>query len=382
MYQYSKLLLCIIFAACISCAVGLDFTGANWIWIPGREADGITYPPGNASFRRDLTPTNGKVPISANILITTDNAYTLYVNGKPIGTGIDFRYAQRYCVPLSHCCNVFAVEGQNYQPNAPGNAAGVLAAIQIRYSDGFTDTIVTDAEWHAVNGSPAGFQEVAYDDSSWAPAFVEGPYPSTAPWNSYTISIPPPDQNPGPSLQSAKWIWTNELTGPGSSVPVGARAFRKTINIPDGGLVVQAHVLIATDNEFTLYINGLLVGSGSSFTTANRYLVNFPPTSTVTIAVYAVNTGGPAGVFGAFELITCDCSSNVYGVTDETWKFNLGTPDGFIQPGYNDGAWGSAVTEGGFGASPWGPTTAPAANSPQSAALPGAPSAPPADVVV
>ncbi|KAG6806245.1 hypothetical protein H0H92_012079, partial [Tricholoma furcatifolium] len=342
-------LLCILFAACISSTVGLDFGGANWIWIPGREADGITYPPGNVSFCRDFTPTNGKVPISADVLITTDDAYTFYVNGKPIGTGIDFRYAQRYCVPLSYCCNVFAVEGQNYQPNAPGNAAGLIAAIQVCYSDGFMETI-TDAEWHAVNGSPAGFQEVAYDDSSWAPAFIEGPYPLTVPWNSYTISISPPDQNPGPSLR----------------IPVGARAFHKTINIPNGGLVVQAHVLIATDNDFTLYINGLLVGSGSSYTTAYRYLVNLPLTSTVTIAVYAVNSGGPAGVFAAFELITCDCSNNVYGVTDKTWKFNLGIPDGFIQPGYNDGAWGSAVAEGSFGSPTWGPTTAPAANSPVS----------------
>ncbi|KAG6826681.1 hypothetical protein H0H92_014877 [Tricholoma furcatifolium] len=228
---------------------------------------------------------------------------------------------------------------------------------------------------------PRRFPGNAYDDSQWDTAFVEGPYPSTAPWDSYTISIPPADQNPGPSLHSAKWIWTNELTAPGSSVPVGARAFRKTINMPDGGLAVQVHVLIATDNEFTLYINGLLVGSGSSYTTANRYLVDFPPTSTVTIAVYAVNTDGPAGVIGAFELITCECSNNVYGFTDESWRFNLRTPAGFIEPGYNDAAWDLAVTEGGFGASPWGPTTAAEANSPQSAALSGAPSAPPAYVV-
>ncbi|KAG6829678.1 hypothetical protein H0H92_003796 [Tricholoma furcatifolium] len=346
-----------LYAACISCAAALDFTGANWIWTAGRAVDG-TYPPGNVSFRRDLTVTNGKVPISANILITTDNAYTLYVNGNPVGTGGDWTVAQRYCVPLSHCCNVFAVEGQNYLVNPPNNPAGLLAAIQVRYSDGFADTIVTDAEWHVFNGSVAGFQQVAFDDSQWGPAFVEGPWPTATPWGS-SVSVPPEDENPGPSLQSANWIWTNELTGPGSS----------------------AHVLIATDNEFTLYINGLLVGSGESFTVANRYVVNFPPTSTVTFAVYAVNTGGPAGVFAAYELVTCDCSSNIYGVTDGSWKFNLSTPAGFIEPGYNDASWGSAVTEGSYSASLWGPTTAPAANSPQSAALPGAPAAPPADVV-
>ncbi|KAG6919335.1 hypothetical protein DXG01_006881 [Tephrocybe rancida] len=376
----------LVIATCISSVVGLDFTGANWIWIPGRAADGITYPPGNATFRRDFTPTNGKVPISANILITTDNAYTLYVNGNPVGTGVDLRFAQRYCVRLVKDCNVFAIEAQNYQPALPGNAAGVLAAIQIHYSDGFIETIVTDGEWHGVTGTPAGFEQVAFDDSQWPAAFVEGSYPNTAPWNTpaLTPAIPPESQNPGPSLQSAKWIWTNELTGPGSAVPIGARAFRKTATLPNGELAVQAKILIATDNAYTLYVNGLLVGSGQSFTVADRYVVNFPPTPRVVIAVYARNVppGGPAGVFAAVDLVSCDCSDDVYLVTDGSWKYNMGTPAGFIDPNYNDSAWPLAVTEGGFGASPWGPTTVPAKNSPQSAAAGGAPNAPPADVVV
>ncbi|KAG6861926.1 hypothetical protein C0995_009876 [Termitomyces sp. Mi166 len=380
MYHRYTVTLYLIFAACISCAAGLDFTGANWIWTPGRAADG-SYPAGNVTFRRDFTATNGKVPISANVLITTDNAFTLYVDGKPVGSGNTFTSAHRYCVPLVNSCNVFAIAAQNYQPSP----AGLLAAIQIRYSDGFVDTIVTDGEWHAVSGTPAGFEQCAFDDSSWPAAFVEGSYPTTAPWNApqNAITVPPDSQNPGPSLQPAQWIWTNELTGPGSSVPIGSRAFRKTVTIPNGGLVVQAKILIATDNAFTLYVNGLLVGSGESFTVANRYVVNFPPTSRVVIAVYATNVppGGPAGVFAAFDLVTCDCSDDVYFVTDGSWKYNLGTPAGFTDPNYNDSTWPLAVTEGGFGASPWGPTTVPATNSPQSAAANGAPNAPPADVV-
>ncbi|KAG6919336.1 hypothetical protein DXG01_006882 [Tephrocybe rancida] len=370
---------------CISSVVGLDFTGANWIWALGPPAaNGDSYPSGNTTFRRDLTPTNGKVPISANILITTDNAYTLYVNGNLVGTGNDLRLAQRYCVRLVKDFNVFAIEAQNSAGAPAGNPAGVLAAIQIHYNDGFIETIVTDGKWHGVIGTPAGFEQVAFDDSQWPAAFVEGSYPNTAPWNipGLTPAIPPESQNPGPSLQSAKWIWTNELTGPGSSVPIGARAFRKTATLPNGKLAAQAKILIATDNAYTLYVNGLLVGSGQSFTVADRYVVNFPPTSRVVIAVYARNEGGPAGVFAAVDLVSCDCSDDVYLVTDGSWKYNTGTPAGFIDPNYDDSAWPLAVTEGGFGASPWGPTTVPATNSPQSAAAGGAPNAPPANVVV
>ncbi|KAG6895478.1 hypothetical protein C0992_001072 [Termitomyces sp. T32_za158] len=362
----------------MSCVVGLDFTGANWIWTPERPAGG-SYPAGNVTFRRDFTATNGKVPISANILITTDNAYTLYVDGKQVGSGNTFTSAHRYCVPLVNSCNVFAVAAQN----TLASPAGLLAAFQIRYSDGFVDTIVTDGEWHAVSGTPAGFQQCAFDDSLWSAAFVEGPYPTTAPWNQpqFAITIPPESQNPGPSLQSAQWIWTNELTAPGSNVPAGSRAFRKTVLTPNNELVVQAKFLIATDNAFTIYVNGLLVGSGESFTVANRYVVNFPPTSRVVIAIYATNDAGPAGVFAAFDLVTCDCSDDVSFVTDGSWKYNLQTPAGFIDPNFDDSAWPLAVTEGSSGASPWGPTAVPAANSPQSPAARGAPNAPPADVV-
>ncbi|KAF5379400.1 hypothetical protein D9615_006572 [Tricholomella constricta] len=378
--DFSLAILYFLIATCATCVAGLDFTGANWIWTPGRAADGVTYPLGNVTFRRDFTPPAGRVPIAANILITTDNVYTLYVNGRKVGTGTDFRYPQRYCVPLVKDCNVFAVSAQN-----TGNAAGLLAAIQIRYSDGFTDTIVTDGQWHAIAGTPAGFEQVAFDDSAWPAAFVEGPYPNTAPWtqSEHPLHIPPESQNPGPSLQSANWIWTNELTSPGASVPIGARAFRKTVVLPNGQLTSQARILIATDNEHTVYVNGLLVGSGGSFTQAQRYVVNFPPTSRVVIAVFARNIppGGPAGVFAAAELVSCDCSEDVYFVTDRSWKYSITFTPNFIQPDFNDAAWLPAVLEGGFGAPPWGPTTVPANNSPQSAALPGAPAAPPASVV-
>jgi len=300
------------------------------------------------------------------------------------------RVHARYCVPLVNECNVFAVSAQNYDPPLPGNAAGVLAAIQIRYSDGFTETIVTDGQWHAVNGMPAGFEQVAFDDSQWPAAFVEGSYPSTAPWNQpqYSITIPPETQAPGsaafPSLQNANWIWTDEITAPRGPAPIGERAFRKTVIMPNGELASQARILIATDNEHTLYINGLLVGSGQSFTVAQRYVVNFPPTARVVIAVFARNVppGGPAGVIASVELVSCVCGGDVSFVTDESWKYFRGEPPaGFIDPAFDDSAWLGGVTQGTDGVPPWGPTTVPPTNSPQSAPLAGAPAAPPASVV-
>ncbi|KAF8075281.1 hypothetical protein FPV67DRAFT_1476831 [Lyophyllum atratum] len=389
MFKHYLAIFYFLVAACTTCVAGLDFTGANWIWTPGRAADGVTYPPGNSTFRRDFTPANGRVPVSANILITVDNAFTLYVNGLKVGTGDNFKNAHRYCVPLVNECNVFAVSAQNYDPNLPGNAAGVLAAIQIRYSDGFTETIVTDGQWHAVQGTPAGFEQVAFDDSQWPAAFVEGSYPNTAPWSQPENALTLPPENAGsgsavPSLQNANWIWTNELAAPRGNAPISARAFRKTVVMPSGELASQAKIVIAADNEFTLYINGMLVGSGQSFTVARRYVVNFPPTARVVIAVFARNVppGGPAGVIASVELVSCVCGGDVSLVTDASWKYFRGEPPvGFIAPDFDDSAWLPGVAQGTDGVSPWGPTTVPATNSPQTAALAGAPAAPPASVV-
>ncbi|KJA17728.1 carbohydrate-binding module family 67 protein [Hypholoma sublateritium FD-334 SS-4] len=367
-------------------AADLDFTSTNaqWIWVPGRAADGITYPPGNVSLRRDYYPPDGKTPLSAEILITADNAYTLWVNGEEIGAQANFHQAFRYCVPLESGCNVFAVEGQNAPSDGPsnvGNAAGVISAIEIRYTDGFTETVVTDAEWHAISGSVSGFEQVAFDDSAWVAAFVEGSINTTAPWNTIGVSIPPATDDPGPNLTSASWIWTNKVVA--GSAPVGGSAFLKAFSLPGGQLADSIVIDIVTDNEYTLYINGLVAGSGTDYSTPQRFEVNFVPSNTVTIAVWGVNTGGPAGLLAAAEIrgCACGCGTNAFVVTDATWNFNTTAPADFINPGFDDSKWAAAVVEGPYGMSPWGNVPIPTNNSPQSNPISGAPTAPPATVV-
>lgn len=354
-----------------------DFTGAKWIWTPA--STGGVYPVGNATFRRDYFPPDGKTPLSANILVTTDNAYTLFVNGQKIGTGTDFRQAQRFCVPLVPSCNVFAIEGQN-TATVP-NPAGALAVIQVRYTDGFTETIVTDTEWHGATGVPAGFEQVAFDDSNWPAAFDQGPWPTTAPWSN-TIVIPPASSDPGPNLESASWIWTNELDSAGIA-PIGNRAFLKTVTLPAGQFADSITMDIIADDDYTLYINGLLVGSGHSFATAQRYQVNFTPSNAVTIAVVAFNVGGPAGLMASGAITGCDCGcgANAVVATDSSWKFSTTIPAGFITPGFNDAAWPAAVVEGPNGRQPWGRIASPTQNTAQNGPISGAPSAPPAGVV-
>jgi hypothetical protein len=383
----------LLYLVAAACAVGVanaaavasigDFSGSQFIWNgPPPGVDGLTYPAGNASFRRDWSPPKGKVPVSADILINADDAYTLYVNGRKVGTGVNRSSAERYCVRLDDsCCNVFAVEGQNFV-SSPPNLAGILAVIQVKYTDGFRDTIFSDGVWHSIEGAPAGFEQVAYDDSDWKAAFVQGPWP-TKPGPGHDIAIPPAPASPGagdgPSLPSANWIWSNDIDAQGRA-PLGKRAFRKTVNLPNNQLVDSAVISITADDQQTLYVNGLVVASGK-LGPANRYVVNFPPTSTVVIAVYAENTIPIyGGLIAAVELLSCDCSANTFLVTDGTWKYSATISPQFPSLGFDDSSWPLVKVEGKYGDAPFGKTQLPTQNSPQSGPLPGAPPAAPASV--
>ena len=125
-------------------------------------------------------------------------------------------------------------------------------------------------------------------------------------------------------------------------------------------LVKSGTIIIDADNGYTLYINGNEIGSGDNWPQAQRWTFTLEPTDSIVLAITATNTGGPAGFIVAvvFDAYYCDCSSNLFKVTDGTpdgtWRFNLGVPDGFQQPDYDDSNWASTIVEGPYGVAPWG----------------------------
>src|SRR5690349_2574497 len=122
-----------------------SFDGASWIWTP--EATTPVAPAEPRAFRKTLTST--KQAVSAEISITADDLYALYVNGKLLGstTGADneWQQARRFQTALDPARNVIAVRTNN----GAGSPAGLLAVIRVTYADGTTETINTDASWKA-----------------------------------------------------------------------------------------------------------------------------------------------------------------------------------------------------------------------------------------
>ncbi|KAF8325690.1 hypothetical protein F5887DRAFT_1201474 [Amanita rubescens] len=339
-----KALFSTLLALFICRAVALDFSNSHWIWYKYATTVPV-YAVGD--FRYDLKHSGGPHPVSAEIIIAGDNDYTLWVNGNVIGKGTDWTIAQKYCVVLNPLHNVFAAQVVN-APGAPPNPAALLAAVEVFYSDGSTKTIVSDRSWLAHRGPSPGFQSPIYNDHSWTRA-VELGTANTLPWHTPSLPGPPPP----PTLAKSEWIWTNEISGPGGNAPAGSRAFRKDITIPGILPATGGTIVISTDNQYTLYINGQLIGTHADWTHSQTYPFTLTiPTQHIVVAVAATNFAGPAGVIAALQL-NAGCSNFVY-VTDSSWKYNLAVPSGFQLASYNDASWPHAVQEGLDGVSPWG----------------------------
>jgi hypothetical protein len=288
----------------------------------------------------------------------------LYVNGDYIGSGAFPRrwgYAQRFCVDLLPGLNVFAVNASTADPGS----GGLIATILVTYSDGTSDTLVTDTSWRSTNGSPAGFEQLSFDDNTWPVATIVG-------GAALSSSILIPANPPALGLDTALWVWTDE-SPKGDQKPTETRAFRRTFTPAPGQIPMSANILISADDGYDLYVNGVFIGSGTNWVVAQHYIVNFgTPTSEIILAVRANNIGASAaGVLVAMEVNMkpsgrTNCTAGSLVASDNGWKSTRDIiPTGFEQPNFDDSTWPVVDLEVVYkGPGPWGSLTIAAAAAP------------------
>ncbi|KAJ6609085.1 hypothetical protein B0H10DRAFT_510538 [Mycena sp. CBHHK59/15] len=161
----------------------LTFAASKWIW----TATSVANAP--RALRKDFTPPFGKSLVAADIIMSFDNAMTVYVHGEPIGEGSgNTRFGRRLRASLLPSYNVFAFNAT--MSNAGSVAGALIATILLTYSDGTTDTLVTDSSWRVSNTDPAGFADLAFDDT-WPVETVLGSYGAN-PWGTIAIPADPP----------------------------------------------------------------------------------------------------------------------------------------------------------------------------------------------
>ena len=175
----------------------LDLSGASWIWTP--ESTTPVAPPEPRAFRTTRTSPAGKTARTAEILITADDLYRLWVNGSLLGetqgAENEWQQSRLFRVALDPDRNVFAVRTNN----GAGSPAGLVAKVRITYSDGSTSVFTTGTDWKASKTVPAGFEAPSFDDSGWGNAVVQAPY-GQGPWGN-GVRPPKAEARPAPLLR-------------------------------------------------------------------------------------------------------------------------------------------------------------------------------------
>ncbi|KAJ6571940.1 hypothetical protein B0H19DRAFT_1131855 [Mycena capillaripes] len=338
---------------------GSVLTSASWIW----TAEPTT---GNVAFLRSFSSLPGKTATSATISMTAVGQFTLFVNGQPIGASgngtDDWMSVQVLSAALNASTNTFAVLAVNNLVSG-GPPPGFLAAIQVQYSNGSPDIVVSDASWGVSAIIPPAFPTVSPSDAAhFASATIAGPFGSASWGTNVTIPVVP-STSPSSILPESTWIWN--IASAASDAPATTVGFRKSVDALSLGKSAQsAQIIIAADNGFMLYVNDQYIGAPPpapifpDFRRAQRFTVDLLPASN-NITIFGQNipgdgsTGaGPAGLAATVTIQYSDGSSSLVA-TDANWlSGNFPTVPAFLA--MDDSLLSPAFALGTMGAEPWG----------------------------
>uniref|UniRef100_A0A8H7XKY8 alpha-L-rhamnosidase n=1 Tax=Psilocybe cubensis TaxID=181762 RepID=A0A8H7XKY8_PSICU len=339
-----------------------SFQNSSWIWTS--ETNPPNAPAGDRVFRRTYVPPPGRRVMSADILITADDQFTMYADGTFVGSSSTiadvWKDARFFSIPLSSDTPSFAVHATNLPDVGTGgdSPAGLLTSIKIHLDNGNSEFVTTDSSWLSNKLVPSDWNAANASTTGWSSSNVLAPY-GQGPWTNQ-VAIPTSVSVLALSFAQSNWIWSSESDP--LLAPPGSRAFRKTFTAPSGKTLQSATILISVDNEFKLYVNGGLVGvspNGTDWTLAQKFIVDLTGASAV-FAVLANNlpdqtTGGanPAGLLSTIQIELTDGSTQTL-VSDSTWRVDSTIPDGFELPSTDDSSWPSANSIGLYGIQPWG----------------------------
>lgn len=136
---------------------------AEWIWSPAYEKE--LAPEGECYFRKTFVL--GK-PESGQVQIACDDTYELYVNGRQVGTGSNWKVLD------AHDISKYLVEGQNTvavkAKNSEGGSAGLVARVVVKQQGNTHVDHSTDATWKTALKEFPQWQKPRFEDKQWLAA--------------------------------------------------------------------------------------------------------------------------------------------------------------------------------------------------------------------
>ncbi|WP_245850806.1 family 78 glycoside hydrolase catalytic domain [Paenibacillus herberti] len=155
--------------------------GLKWIWYPeGNPAQGA--PAGNRYFRKTIQLPADRTRASGKFLITADDGFVLYVNGKQMGaspeTADSWKTGQIIDVSsaLVAGANTIAIQTKNTSA-----AAGLLGSLKVDFTEGAPLQINMDQGMKAEKEKKEGWEQPQFDDSKWAASISIATY-GQSPW--------------------------------------------------------------------------------------------------------------------------------------------------------------------------------------------------------
>ncbi len=153
---------------------------ADWIWSPAFEKE--LAPEGECYFRKSFDL--GK-PESGVIQIACDDAYELFVNGRQVGSGKNWKMLDVYDVTK------YLVEGRNTVAvkavNSEGGSAGLVARVVVKQEGNTYVEHSTDDTWKTTLKEFVQWQKPRFNDDQWLAARSFGPLNATLPWGNEVI---------------------------------------------------------------------------------------------------------------------------------------------------------------------------------------------------
>ncbi|EEF62336.1 ATP-binding protein [Pedosphaera parvula] len=164
----------------------LDATNAvgSWIW------DKETQDKQTCRFWRVFEVPRDNPVVRAEMRITADNGYDVFLDGRKVGHGIDWKWLSTY--DLSYVLppgkHVLAIEAFN-----EGQKAGLILGLRMQLTDGRVLEVASDRSWYVVPDEGEGWRSKEHPLSRWYPAIVVGVVGDPPWWKTpvSTVIVPP-----------------------------------------------------------------------------------------------------------------------------------------------------------------------------------------------
>ena len=165
----------------------------SWIWA-ARTLDRQT-----CQFWREFEIPEGSRITHARLLMTVDNEFTLYLDGRELGRGAEWRELFDYDVThiLSPGAHVLAVKAYN-----SSSFAGLIFGLRVELAEGQLVEVRSDPSWRIVPERTRGWETKTKMSKTWPEAAVIAPL-GADPWKLMPVNV-----NLMPTLQPIKvFFW-------------------------------------------------------------------------------------------------------------------------------------------------------------------------------